>query len=147
MPSDYAVSQLPNSNDLHLLALCGQLLSEPPEVNRVFAAAVDNQIKRQGRDRLAEFIYRSAMLAVRQRSPKCLQCGFVALAFGVASDIELLHQYMAVLNRSAEHLKLNAHQLFEMAIERTADPYLARIMAAFDSGSATYKSLRTFQLR
>lgn len=147
LPASYAFSRLPNANDAYLLAACTQLLGKPSEANRAFAAAVDSQVDRQARDRLADFVYRVAMLAVRQESPEYLRCGFVALALSIASDVGVLHENMAVLNRSAEHLGLEAHSLFEMAGDRTGDPYLTQIITAFNAGTTDYKSLRTFQLK
>lgn len=147
LPADYDTSRLPNAYDDYLLAVCAQLLNEAPSVNRAFAAAVDNRMERPARDGLANFVYRVAMLAVRQKSRDQLRGGFVALALGVASDIGVLHENMAVLYRSAQHLGLDPNSLFALAIDRTGDPLLARIMTAFKEGTAVYKRLNTFQLK
>lgn len=147
LPADYHTSRLPNAHDDYLLAVCAQLRNEAPSVNRAFAAAVDNRMARPARDGLANFVYRVAMLAVRRKSRGQLEGGFVALALGVASDVGVLHENMAVLYRSAQHLGLDPNSLFTLAIERTGDPQLARIMTAFKEGTAVYKRLKTFQLK
>jgi hypothetical protein len=148
LPPDYFTSQLPNAQDAHLLAIFAHLVGEPFEACRAYAAALDEQLDNRAKDHLTSFIFRAAMIAVRQLSVDHLRCGFIALAImGFPRDIHELYGAFAALNRSAEHLKADPHQLFEMAARYAVEPALAQMMLDFDKQSPTYKRLETFQLR